>query len=64
MILKTKTQIKTYDNIEIEFISDVCGIELLNTSVFLDGIHLCVIAGTDIQNFYDSFVDLMKKYRI
>jgi hypothetical protein len=62
--LKTKIQIKTYDNIELKFISDTYVCELLDTSVFLNGIHICVIAGTDIQNFYDGFVGLINKYRI
>ena len=64
MVIKTKTQIKTYDNLELKFISDLYMGELLDTLVFIDGTHLCVIAGTDIQNFYDDFVNLMKKYRI
>jgi hypothetical protein len=64
MILKTKTQIKTYDNLKFKFMSDLYMGELLDTSIFINGAPLCTIAGTDIQNFYDLFTELMKKYRI
>ena len=44
--------------------SDLYMGELLDTSIFINGAPLCTIAGTDIQNFYDLFTELMKKYRI
>jgi hypothetical protein len=63
--LKKSTQTLTAPNgIQIDFVSDNYGGQLLDTEVKISGKTLCTIAGTDIPQFKEDFIALVVKYRI
>jgi hypothetical protein len=60
----TSTLIAPQSGLEIEFVSDTYGDELLDTEVKIAGKVLCTIAGTQIPAFKRELITLVEKYRI
>jgi hypothetical protein len=59
-----KVQLRYFRNLVIEFESDYdCG-GLLDTTVRINCVPICVIAGTEIDNFYDEIRNLIQKFHI
>lgn len=54
---------------QINYYSEIIDGEILDTEVCLDpdnypGVHICMIAGSDIDSFDKEFSALIEKYRI
>jgi hypothetical protein len=57
-------QNKTIGESHILFISDKLAGELLDTQVRIADEHICCIAGSTIDSFYEELCALIEKYRI
>lgn len=60
----TQTTKVPIGHLTVELESERIHNEILDTKVYIGGVYLCVIAGSDIQQFVDEFKALVQKYKI
>jgi len=62
--MPTKSVYKTIPGNDFHFSCDECDGEYLDTRVNMNGIFLCYITFSDVENFFNDFQTLLTKYRI